>query len=165
MALLRHATLAYIAVNPEPAYVLERLSKFVTNQGSPGYFATVLCALIDVDAKRMSVASAGHLAPLLLEGRRGEFVDVPTATAIGVAPDGEDYREATVALPASATLVAYTDGLVERRGEVIDVGLARLRALATKQKLPLSVLIKRLAEELASDHADDTAIVGIQWKR
>jgi serine phosphatase RsbU (regulator of sigma subunit) len=62
-------------------------------------------------------------------------------------------------------LVAFTDGLVERRGEVLDVGLERLRDLATRQQLPLDDLLVKLARELASDdHHDDTAIVGIQWQ-
>jgi serine phosphatase RsbU (regulator of sigma subunit) len=165
MALLRHATLAYVAVDATPAYVLARLSRFVTKQGVPDYFATVLCVSIDVASQRMTLASAGHPAPLLLEGERARFIEVHTDVAIGVARNVEpEYRDTTVALPATGTLVAFTDGLVERRGEVIDVGLNRLRAAAAGQKLPLRSLVKRLAEELASDHTDDTAIVGIQWK-
>jgi serine phosphatase RsbU (regulator of sigma subunit) len=164
MALLRHATLAYVAQDARPAAVLARLAEFVARQPAPGYFATVLCALIDVEAHRMSVASAGHLAPLLLANGGGEFVDLHTDVAIGVTRSAMSYSETAVELPAPATLVAFTDGLVERRGEVIDVGMERLRALAANQRLPLSQLIRKLTEELASDHTDDTAIVGIQWQ-
>jgi serine phosphatase RsbU (regulator of sigma subunit) len=165
MALLRHATLAYVAQDARPAAVLANLSEFVTNRGANGYFATVLCALIDVPAHRMSLASAGHLAPLLLEGQDGKFLDIHTDVAIGVARNASQrYRETTVPLPATGTLIAFTDGLVERRGEVIDVGLHRLRALATSHQLPLSDLIRSLADGLASDHTDDTAIVGIRWQ-
>jgi serine phosphatase RsbU (regulator of sigma subunit) len=68
-------------------------------------------------------------------------------------------------VPPNATLVAFTDGLVERRGEALDVGLARLRGIAIKQQLPLEDLLLKIASELASDdHHDDTAIVGIRWQ-
>jgi serine phosphatase RsbU (regulator of sigma subunit) len=164
MALLRHATLAYIAQDARPAVVLKRLSEFVTKEELRGYFATVLCALLDFGDHRMTIASAGHPAPLLLEQGRGAFIDVHTDTAIGVARNGgSSYHETAVALPPAATLVAFTDGLVERRGEVIDVGLERLRALASGKHVSLTALVSKLAEQLSSDHTDDTAIVGIQW--
>jgi serine phosphatase RsbU (regulator of sigma subunit) len=164
MALLRHAALAYAAQDCRPASVLRELSAFVHNREKREFFATVLCALIDADAHRLSVASAGHLAPLLLEKANGGYVDLQNGPAIGVTANGTGYGESTTTLPASGTLVAFTDGLVERRGEVIDVGLARLGDLAVKQQLPLDQLIAKLARDLVSDnHHDDTAIVGIRW--
>lgn len=166
MALLRHAVLAYVAQDSRPAAVLGKLAEFV-NRDEHDYFATVLCLLIDVDAHQLTVASAGHLAPLLLTGGGGEFLDVRPDVAIGVARHApSQYRETTAPVPPGATLVAFTDGLVERRGEVIDVGLARLRAAANKPGLELDELLAQLAHELTSDlHHDDTAIVGIQWQR
>ncbi|HEV2980218.1 MAG TPA: PP2C family protein-serine/threonine phosphatase [Solirubrobacteraceae bacterium] len=164
MALMRHAALAYAAQDPRPASVLRELSTFVHNRDKRDFFATVLCALIDAEAHRLSVASAGHLAPLLLEKANGGYVDLDNGPAIGVAQNGLGYRESTTTLPAGGTLVAFTDGLVERRGEVIDVGLARLAQLAVNQQLPLDQLIAKLARDLVSDnHHDDTAIVGIRW--
>jgi hypothetical protein len=48
---------------------------------------------------------------------------------------------------------------------VLDVGLARLKDLASGQKLPLDELLAKLTRELSSDeHEDDTAIVGVQWQ-
>jgi serine phosphatase RsbU (regulator of sigma subunit) len=163
MALLRHASLAYVTQDPDPASVLAKLSDFV-NSTAHDYFATVLCALIDVDARRVTLASAGHMAPLLLDGDRGEFVQLDPDAPIGVQQDSP-YGEATVSVPPNATLVAFTDGLVERRGEVLDVGLARLLDLATRQHLALEDLLAKLARDLAAeDHHDDTAIVGIRWR-
>jgi serine phosphatase RsbU (regulator of sigma subunit) len=163
MAMLRHTALAYVAQDARPASVLTKLSDFV-NRGSHDYFATVLCVLIDVAAHEVTVASAGHMAPLLLGGERAEFIDLDVDAPIGV-PGNGGYRETTVAVPPNATLLAFTDGLVERRGEVLDVGLARLRDLATRERLGLDDLIARLARELATDdHHDDTAIVGIRWQ-
>jgi serine phosphatase RsbU (regulator of sigma subunit) len=163
MALLRHAALAYVAQDHRPATVLGKLSDFV-NSTQHDYFATVLCALIDVDAHTVTIANAGHLAPLVIDGDRGELVQVYADTPIGVPPKAA-YREATMSVPANATLIAFTDGLVERRGEVLDVGLARLRDVATSQDLALEDLLAKLARDLApDDHHDDTAIVGIRWR-
>jgi serine phosphatase RsbU (regulator of sigma subunit) len=163
MALLRHATLAYVTQDCSPAAVLAKLSDFV-NSGPHDYFATVLCALIDVDRHLLTMASAGHLAPLVLNGGGGEFAHVQPDAPIGVTPDSH-YHEATVSVPPEAVVVAFTDGLVERRGEVIDVGLDRLRRLATRRKLPIDDLLTELARDLTSeDHYDDAAMVGIQWQ-
>jgi serine phosphatase RsbU (regulator of sigma subunit) len=162
MASLRHAALAYAVQDCAPASVLARLSDFV-NSGEHDYFATVLCALIDVKGHRLTVASAGHMAPLLI-GDDSEFVELHADVPIGV-PRATPYREVSVAVPANATLVAFTDGLVERRDEVLDTGLERLRVAATGTQLALDELLSGFARDLASlEHHDDTAIVGIRWQ-
>ena len=165
MASLRHAALAYAAQDHGPASVLARLSDFVN--GDPHeHFATMLCALIDVRAHRLTVASAGHMAPLLIDGAGsdGQFVEITANVPIGVVRNSP-YEEVTVSVQPHTTLIAFTDGLVERRGEIIDTGLARLQATATGQRLPLEDLLSMLAHGLASEgHHDDTAIVGIRWQ-
>ncbi len=163
MALVRHATLAYVAEDPRPARVLEKLSDFVS-RGPGDYFATVLCALIDVEGHLITLASAGHLAPLLMAGGEGEYMDVQAEPPIGF-PHQAPFREATFPVLPRATLVAFTDGLVERRGEVLDEGLERLRAMATSEQLTDDDLLAKLARDLTSDdHRDDTALVSIQWQ-
>jgi serine phosphatase RsbU (regulator of sigma subunit) len=162
MASLRHVALAYVAQDCRPAEVVTKLSDFV-NRGEHNYFATVLCALIDVDNRTLMIASAGHMPPLLIDGDDGQFVQFDRGVPIGV-PRDSPYRETTVLVHPNATLVAFTDGLIERRGEVLDVGLARLRDAAVGQQLPLDDLLAKLVRDLASEeHHDDTAIVGIRW--
>ena len=162
MASLRHAALAYAALGSRPARVLATLSDFV-NSKPHTYMATVLCALIDVDAHQMTVASAGHLPPLLIDGEGGQFVELDVGPAVGVSNDAR-YQERTVSVAPNATLIAFTDGLVERRGEVLDMGLARLRDAAIGPRLSLEDLVSKLARELTSeDQQDDTAILGVQW--
>lgn len=163
MALVRHAMLAYIAQDPDPGSVLEKLSSFVRMRPHD-YFATVLCALVEVDAHRLTVASAGHLPPLLLGGEGAEFISLRPDPAIGF-PSGGHYRTTTVTVPVGATLVAFTDGLVERRGEVLDVGMERLRTTAVRTEGSGEQLLGTLAHELSSeDHHDDTALLSIQWQ-
>jgi serine phosphatase RsbU (regulator of sigma subunit) len=163
MALLRHATLAYAAEDFRPAAVLAKLSDFV-NSDDHDYFATVLCALIDVEGHSLTLASAGHMAPLLIDGAGSGYVKLKVNVPIGVMRDA-DYEEATVPVAPNSTLVAFTDGLVERRTEVLDSGLARLRETAVGQGLAPDDLVEVLTRDLASkDHNDDTAIVVIQWE-
>jgi serine phosphatase RsbU (regulator of sigma subunit) len=164
MASLRYATLAYASSDPRPATVLSRLSHFV-NDGEHAYFATVLCALVDVQDRRVTIASAGHIAPLLIEGTAGRYVALEVDVPIGVTREsGAPYPEVELTAPPGATLLAFTDGLVERRGEVVDVGLARLQRAVARHADDLDELVGRLAGELASGgHPDDTAILAIRW--
>jgi serine phosphatase RsbU (regulator of sigma subunit) len=163
MASLRHAALAYAAQDPSPSSVLAQLSDFV-NSAPHDYFATMLCVLVDVGAHRLTVASAGHIPPLLIDGAGGQFVEFEPNVPIGVARQSP-YLQRTVSVRPNTTLIAFTDGLVERRGEILDIGLARLQEAATNAVLPLEDLVIRLAERLASEgHNDDTAIVGIRWQ-
>jgi serine phosphatase RsbU (regulator of sigma subunit) len=163
MALLRHATLAYAAEERHPATVLRKLSDFV-NGSEHDYFATVLCALIDVDAHRLTIASAGHMAPLLIDGDDGRYLELDANVPIGVERKS-DYLQTSVSVEPHCTLVAFTDGLVERRGEVLDAGLARLRDAATGHQLALDDLVAMLTREVATEgHEDDTAIVVVQWE-
>lgn len=165
MALLRHAALAYAAEDPRPAGVLEKLALFARTREGESCFATVLCAQIGLDDRQMRFASAGHLAPLLLNGESAEFVDLTPDPAIGLRLVSPHYREAVESLPEAATLIAFTDGLVERRGEVIDTGLQRLQQAARSTRQPLSDLVATLAREVtAGDRRDDTAIVGVRWQ-
>jgi serine phosphatase RsbU (regulator of sigma subunit) len=163
MALLRHAALAYAAQECRPAKVLATLSDFVDSRPH-NYLATVLCVLIDAREHSLTVASAGHLPPLLLSGGNGQFVKLDVGVPIGVRRDSQ-YRESTIPVAANATLVAFTDGLVERRGEILDTGLERLHDAAIGADLSVGDLVAKLARELTSEeHHDDTAIVGIQWQ-
>jgi serine phosphatase RsbU (regulator of sigma subunit) len=120
--------------------------------------------LIDVEAHSMTMASAGHIAPLLIDGDQSRYVKFHVNVPIGVMRDF-DYQETTVSVPPNSTLVAFTDGLVERRTEILDAGLARLQKTATGRELAPDDLVETLTRDLASkDHNDDTAIVVIQWE-
>jgi serine phosphatase RsbU (regulator of sigma subunit) len=163
MASLRHAALAYAAQDCRPGSVLTNLAAFV-NGSAHDYFATVLCALIDIDSYRVTVATAGHPPLLMIDGDRSSFVDLAPGPMIG-APHDLLYEETTVSAPSRATLVAFTDGLIERRGEELGVGLTRLRDTATTQPRSLEELMEKLVAELAFDSSDDTAILGVRWQR
>jgi serine phosphatase RsbU (regulator of sigma subunit) len=81
-------------------------------------------------------------------------------TAAGSLPlavvDGLDRPEADVVLSPGSTLLLYTDGLVERRGEDLDEGMARAAAaLADGRHLPPAQLAALLTDQLLDDAPDD----------
>jgi serine phosphatase RsbU (regulator of sigma subunit) len=163
MASLRYAIHAYAAQNDPPATILTKLSSLLTVTTSR-QLATVLCALVDVEGRTLTVTSAGHLPPLLISDGRGEYVDGVVGLPIGVENDAT-YTSTTVAVPPAATFLAFTDGLIERRGESLDQGLARLREAAVADDLDLPELLAAVVAELRQGPAeDDTAIVGVRWK-
>jgi hypothetical protein len=162
MASLRYAIHAYAAQGDEPGTILTKLNKLVSVKSS-GQLATVLCALIDPEARELTITSAGHLPPLLISDGRGEFVKTDVGLPIGVDRNAT-YRSVTISVAPGATLLAFTDGLVERRGESIDVGLGRLREHATSNHATLDELLTRVVSNLRHDGPeDDTAIAGIRW--
>ena len=162
MASLRYAIHAYAAQNDPPAAILTKLSRILSVTDA-GQIATVLCALVDLGARQVTIASAGHLPPLLIAEGHGEYLGSEIGLPIG-AQTGAAYKSTTVPAPPSATLLAFTDGLVERRGEDLDRGLARLREAATGNHLTLPELLGKLVAELRHGPTDDdTAIVGLRW--
>jgi serine phosphatase RsbU (regulator of sigma subunit) len=162
MAALRYAIHAYAAQNDPPATILTKLSKLVDVRAT-GQLATILCALVDVEAHELTITSAGHLPPLLISDGKGTFIKGAVGVPIGV-NTGATYTSTAVSTPRSATLLAFTDGLVERRGESIDTGLERLQQAATANHCDLNALLSRLVEEMRHDGGDDdTAIAGLRW--
>ena len=162
MASLRYAVRAYAAQGDAPAVLLSKLSGLL-NVSADGQIATALCAMIDAPAHQMTLANAGHLPPLLIRNGRAELIHGEVGLPVGVDPDVR-YESSSVSVPAGATLLAFTDGLVERRGETIDTGLERLRARVSHNHATLEELLTQVVDEQREQGAtDDTAIAAIQW--
>jgi serine phosphatase RsbU (regulator of sigma subunit) len=162
MASLRYATRAYAAEGNDPATILTKLAALIS-VGVDGHFATVLCGRINVDRHEVTLANAGHPEPLLIADGGTRFVSTNVGVPIGVRGP-KPYLEVRIAVPSAATLLAYTDGLVERRGEHIDVGLQRLHDAADKPHRSVDGLVADLAEHLRADGpSDDIAILGVRW--
>jgi serine phosphatase RsbU (regulator of sigma subunit) len=163
MASLRYAIHAYAAQGDEPAVILEKLSRLLDIERD-GAFATVVCGTIDTVAHQITVASAGHLPPLVLADGTAEFLEVKTGLPIGVDAT-VPYETATMTLPARATVLVYTDGLIERRHESLDVGLDRLRTAALAVDGSVEHLLGQVVDDLAeAESDDDTAILGLRWR-
>ncbi len=164
MGYLRHAIRAYAAQGGGPAAVLDKLGDLV-GQAGDGHFATVVCGHIDVRRHLLTVASSGHFSPLVKDQAGTRFVDMQIGLPIGVLPRSP-VPETTITLTSGATVVAFTDGLVERRGEHLDVGLGRLRDAvdASSPDQNMDELLGTLLADLAPEGSDDDiAILGVRW--
>ena len=132
MGRMRSALRAYALETRDPAEVLTRLDRKMQHFEADA-MATVLYAVIDPGLDRMDICLAGHFPPVIAyPGRPAELASVPVGLIIGVA-DPAPRPVTTLPIPPGALLCFYTDGLIERRGELIDDGLARLCQALTPQ--------------------------------
>ena len=123
MGQLRSASQAVLLRAPGPAEALTDLDIFASR--IPGAeCTTVFCAITDPVAGTVTYSCAGHPPPILATAR-GEYqlLDQAQSLPLGVLPAGWRRSEATATLPAGATLMLYTDGLVERRDQPLDKGI------------------------------------------
>jgi serine phosphatase RsbU (regulator of sigma subunit) len=162
MAALRFATRAYAMQGDDPATLLRKLSRLVSIEHD-GHFATLLCGVVDRGRHEITIATAGHPPPLLVTDDGARYLDTVNCVPIGVAADVV-YRSTTSAVPADGIVIAYTDGLVERRREDLDIGLARLRDTAAALTGDLDDRITAIVRRLTPDRTDDDiAILGVRW--
>jgi anti-sigma regulatory factor (Ser/Thr protein kinase) len=124
--------------------------------------ATVAFGLIDPVRGSMNYVTAGHPPPLLVDpDGTAAFLDGAVSWPLGVDLDAARVPSAEIDVPPGALLVFYTDGLVERRDEPMERGLARLRdVVARNATMPLRLLKQAIFSELVDDRAtDDIALV------
>ena len=161
MAQLRYTVRAYLMEGHGPGAVLEMCSRQL-DIAVDGHFATVLVGVGDLDSREITLANAGHMNPLLHSGDHTRFVDTTVGPPIGIGPT--TYAETTVAMAPGSTLLAFTDGLIERRGEDIDRGFQRLADAATDLGTTLEAVLSRLLTTLTEDTpGDDIAILAFRW--
>ncbi|MFF3461840.1 PP2C family protein-serine/threonine phosphatase [Streptomyces sp. NPDC002619] len=162
MGQLRSALSAASLVAEGPARALETLGLYArTIDGAEN--TTVATTFIDWDTHTITYSSAGHPPPALLQ-RDGtvEFLDQATDPPLGARPQHMPRIQAAAAFREDAVLALYTDGLIERRREDIDTGLARLAdSLARHQADDPETLADAMLTDLLppGDATDDTALV------
>ncbi|MFH9870792.1 PP2C family protein-serine/threonine phosphatase [Streptomyces lydicus] len=165
MGQLRSALSAATQVADGPARALEVLGIYARSvEGAES--TTVAQAIIDWTTHTIAYSSAGHPPPALLHpDGTVELLDGATDPPLGARPEHVDRPEARVPFTDDAVLVLYTDGLIERRREDIDVGLARLAgSLARRRGADAETLADALLAELLppGGATDDTALVVIR---
>ena len=162
MASLHYASRAYALEGHPPTVILDRLARMMDLERD-GHFATVLCGLVDVGTHEVILANAGHLPPVLCGEAGASLVAAKPGSPIGI-PSPVPFRPAMVTTGAGGTLIAYTDGLVERRGETLDVGMKRLQEVATRNSSSLEDLLSNIVTELTGNSpTDDIALIGLRW--
>jgi PAS domain S-box-containing protein len=143
-----------------PGEVLTRLNRYQLALGEDQLF-TVVYAIIDPQDATITWANAGHLPPLMLS-QPGE----PRYLHGGAYPMGiedSEYKTMNERLEHGGALMLYTDGLVERRGESLDAGLARLAEAAAAGPEEPAAMCKRVLEQVMPPesqlHDDVTALI------
>jgi PAS domain S-box-containing protein len=163
MGHLRAALRAYAIEGHPPGAALQRLNELVTHGART--LATAVHMSWEPDG-RLRVACAGHPPPLVV-GPDGDvtLIDEPRGPALGILPFAT-YEEAEVELLPGARVVLYTDGLIERRSESIDVSLERLKEVARDAPDGAQALADHLLEGLLEGHgADDVALLVVEAPR
>ena len=155
MGQLRSAGRALLLECRSPAQVLSALDRFAALV--PGArVSTVFCAVIDPHDGSVYYSSAGH-PPAIVVQADGTSCFLEKASSLPLAVVDDLIRpEADVVLPPKATLLLYTDGLVERRDEALDEGMARAaEALTGGRELPPEELAELLTKRLLGNAPDD----------
>ncbi len=154
MAQLRNALRALLFAGATPAEALDQLNDFCLYM-MPSAFATVVAARVDLGSGHVEAACAGHLIPYLMSSAPSA-TQAPIRLSPPTGVKGVTYEPSTFAVEPGHGLVLYSDGLVERRGESIDDGLARLaQTLRRASSAPASWIWT----EMASDNVDDDVTV------
>ena len=162
MGQMRNAFRAYAYDLTSPAELLRRMRRHIRDDE----MVTAVCMTLDPYTQELTYASAGHPPALLFPGV-GEAVsrlDRAAAPPLGFAP-AEMIHEADVPLGNDSTIVAYTDGLIERRGWSIDVGIELLTdVLASSVRLSAEALAARITHEVGArvGSGDDIALLVVR---
>jgi sigma-B regulation protein RsbU (phosphoserine phosphatase) len=126
MGRVRSALRAYALVCDDPASALTLLDRKV-HHFETGNLTTALYGMISPDRTTIHLSLAGHLPPILASpGVPPVVPEIPVGPPLGIGRPAAVRSTTTIDFPAGAVLVCYTDGLVEHRGEIIDVGIKRL---------------------------------------
>jgi CheY-like chemotaxis protein len=160
MAELRHALRAYAVEGHPPGTVLTRINDLMLTLLA-GEVATVCLMLIDPATGHVRMSNAGHLPPLLISDGHADYIE-ERGPLLGLRARRPDDFEFVV--PPGATLVLYTDGLIERRDATIDDGLRALAAVAISGVDDhLDDFCDRLLTELTGpEMSDDIAVVALR---
>jgi phosphoserine phosphatase RsbU/P len=164
MGRVRSALRAYALETDDPAEILTRLDRKM-RYFEPDAMVTLLCAVFSLSLDRVSVASAGHLPPVVARvGHAASPAAIVSDLLIGV-PDARARHVSGIDFPAGATLCLYTDGLVERRDRPIDEGISRLCAALPVGDPEVACACVMAAMTDASPRNDDVALLIISRER
>ncbi len=161
MGQLRSACRALLLQDPSPGRALEALDQFAAGVAG-ALCTTVFCGVLDPATGELTYSSAGH-PPGILVHRDGtvRLLEEGRALPLAVRP-GRTRPEATCSLPARATLLLYTDGLVERRRLPLSTGIAQAGdAVQEGRDMPVEDLAGAVMARLEPDggYDDDVALL------
>jgi len=159
MGRIRSALRAYSLLDESPERVLD-LVDLKVNHFELGAMATVACAVLDPPYETMRIALAGHPPPVIAAPRQpAALAEVEPSPPIGTQFSFGNRRSTTVPLAPDSVVAFYTDGLIERRGESLDVGFSRLRQAMSLG--PAENVARDIMRHVIGNHVpqDDIALV------
>jgi PAS domain S-box-containing protein len=161
MGQLRSSARALLINGAQPALLLEQLDSAASLIPN-AYCTTVFLAILDTETGLLQYSNAGHM-PAVLAGPSSGTCELTDARSVPLAVRRDELRpQASQVLPPGSTLMLFTDGLVERRHESIDDGIARAAdVLLGTAKLPLDAVADEVLRALApaAGYDDDVAMV------
>ncbi len=168
-------SLRALAITGEGPAELLRMLNGVMCELTSGVVGTVICGLYSPDTHMLRWARAGHLPPVLVSGESATELPLPGGVLLGMDADA-DYEEATQLLRPGDTLLLFTDGLIERRGEsIVDVLGDFVAAVAPAAvtsgpgqpggpvaELTAAARADRILASAVSDTGDDACLVAVR---
>jgi anti-sigma regulatory factor (Ser/Thr protein kinase)/putative methionine-R-sulfoxide reductase with GAF domain len=162
MGQLRTGLRAYALDGHGPGETLKRLDRLLQTIRGHG-MATAAYGVIAPDTGTLRLANAGHPPPVRISASgEARLMQATSAPPLGTL-SYPTYREIETSLAPGETILMYTDGLVERRGEALTIGLERLRQAAsgrTRAELVCQRVLEALVPALVA--ADDVALVALR---
>ncbi|MCP3786041.1 SpoIIE family protein phosphatase [Micromonospora sp. A3M-1-15] len=161
MGRVRSALRAYALVCDDPAEALTLLDRKVVHFEA-GSLTTALYAMISPDRETLLVSVAGHPRPVLAgPGLPNTVLAAHIDPPLGAGRQDQTRHSMTFDFPPGSVLVAYTDGLVERRGELYDTGVARL--IEAVPLASVDTVTATVMAALDTEHpADDIALLAVR---
>jgi GAF domain-containing protein len=165
-SLMRAAARVLSTQDPEPGALAAAMDRFMAIE-PPTQMASSVYALFDPAEDAVALVVAGHPPPLLVQGGTTRFIseDGSPVHGLGPVPRGAVHSRFGV----GDLLLLYTDGLVERRGEGIDIGLKRLQSAADEllvgldEDTDLDEVLETLAEAVSDpERQDDVAVLAFR---
>ncbi|MGC0343470.1 serine phosphatase RsbU (regulator of sigma subunit) [Streptomyces sp. SLBN-8D4] len=162
MAQLRFTAKGMVITGSSLTGALARLNTLLLHSRDSHGTATMVLARYDPGERCLVWAQAGHPPPLLVRGGEVRYLDRPLGILLGACSD-PDFQEARCVLEPGDRVLFYTDGLVERPSEGIDLGLDRLAAaVAVHHTDEPGSLAPLLASVLEGERRDDVCVVDIR---
>jgi serine phosphatase RsbU (regulator of sigma subunit) len=149
-----------------PAELLRMLNAVMCDL-TAGVVGTVICGLYDPGTHVLRWARAGHLPPVLVRDGTAAELPLPGGVLLGMDPEAS-YEEATQLLRPADTLLLFTDGLIERRGEsIVDVLSEFVETLGSasgpgRPELTAAAQADRILANAVSDTDDDACLVAVR---
>ena len=167
MGQLRTAVRAYLTEGHGPAAALERTNRLLTDQ-TEELFATCCLVRLDQGSGTVTVATAGHPAPLAADERGLRELTAEPGPPLGVDPSAV-FPASTHRLRGRSRVVLYTDGVVESRADQLEAGGEALRrtvwrSTTDEPDITCEQLADRITANIPHRLDDDAAMLVLEYR-